>query len=298
MNRSRIKFKKKQKINTDSRPHLAFFVTLSAPSWLVDMTLYWLYDLPIWLFATICILFFVLIAVIGLWSLRPFIFKRVIPQAHNDVVSYFMAGMNAIYGITLGLIAVAAWENYSDLDDAVSKEAASLAALYQDVRVFPNPVGDSLRSALKEYTRYTIEEAWPQQQRGMLPIGGTARLTVFQAILLRHEPETRNQEIMMAEIFRQFNHLIELRRIRLQGFDTGLPASVWYVIFFGAILNVIITWFFVFDKFHVHVLMTALFAGLLGSLFFLVAVMDNPFRGHFGVSSEAFEIIYENMKRQ
>jgi hypothetical protein len=40
-----------------------------------------------------------------------------------------------------------------------------------------------------------------------------------------------------------------------------------------------------------------LFAGLLGSLFFLVAAMDNPFRGQFGVGPEAFEIVYDNMKR-
>lgn len=261
------------------------------------MNFFWLYDLPSWLFAILCISFFVIVAVAGLFILRPFISKRVIPQAHNDVVSYFMAGMNAIYGITLGLIAVAAWENFADLDDTVSKEAASLAALYQDARIIPNPVGDSLRVALREYTRYTIEEAWPQQRKGILPIGGTARLTVFQNILLHYEPNSKNQEIMIAEIYRQFNHLIELRRIRLQGTDTGLPASVWFVIFFGAVLNIVITWFFVTDKFRVHLLMTALFAGLLGSLFFLVAAMDNPFRGHFGVGPEAFEIIYDNMKR-
>ena len=260
------------------------------------MSMYWVYDLPNIVFALGCILFFVVLAVSGLVIFRRFIFSRVIPQAHNDVVSYFMAGMNAIYGITLGLIAVGAWENFSDVDTNVSREAAAVAALYQDIRMVPAPLGDTLRGELREYVRYTIQEAWPQQQRGILPRGGTERLTRFQTTLQRFEPQTKNQEIMLAEAYHQFNQIIELRRVRLQSVTTGLPAAVWYVIFFGAILNIVITWFFVTDRFRVHLLMTALFAGLLGSLIFLVAAMDNPFRGAVSVGSDAFEIVHEKMR--
>lgn len=260
------------------------------------MNIYWVYDLPNWQFAFLCIAFFVGFALIGLFLLKKFIQKKIIQQAHNDVVSFFMAGMNAIYGITLGLIAVAAWENFNAIDDNVSNEAAAVAALYQDTAPMPQAIGDSLRTHIKEYVRYNIEDAWPVQRTGVLPRGGTKRLTKVQAVLSQFEPSTKNQEINLAEAYRQYNNIIELRRVRLQNVTNGLPAAIWYVIFFGGILNIVITWFFITDKFRVHLLMTALFAALLGSLVFLVAAMDNPFRGEFSVSAEAFEIILENMK--
>jgi Protein of unknown function (DUF4239) len=260
------------------------------------MDIYWVYDLPNWQFALLCITFFVVISLAGLFLLRRFIQQKMILQAHNDVVSFFMAGMNAIYGITLGLIAVGAWENFTEIDSNVSQEASAIAAFYQDTRPMPAPFADTLRAQLKEYVRYTIQDAWPKQRQGILPHGGTQRLTALQMTLSRYEPTSKNQEINLAEAYKQFNSIIQLRRIRLQNVTNGLPAAIWYVILFGGIMNIIITWFFITDKFRVHVIMTVLFAALLGSLVFLVAAMDNPFRGELSISSEAFEIIYENMK--
>ncbi len=260
------------------------------------MNIYWVYDLPNWQFAFLCIGFFVIFALSGLFFLKKFIQKKIIQQAHNDVVSFFMAGMNAIYGITLGLIAVGAWENFNEIDSNVSQEAAAVVALYQDTQPMPKPIGDSLRAHIKEYVRYNIEDAWPVQRTGVLPRGGTKRLSKVQASLALYEPTSKNQEINLAEAYKQYNNIIELRRVRLQNVTNGLPAAIWYVILFGGILNIVITWFFITDKFRVHLLMTALFAALLGSLVFLVAAMDNPFRGEFSVTAEAFEIILENMK--
>jgi hypothetical protein len=39
--------------------------------------------------------------------------------------------------------------------------------------------------------------------------------------------------------------------------------------------------------------MTALLSSLLGLMIFLLAAMDHPFRGHLSVSSDAFQIVYE-----
>jgi hypothetical protein len=260
------------------------------------MDIYWIYDLTNGQFALLCISFFVIISVSGLLLLRRFIQQKMILQAHNDVVSFFMAGMNAVYGITLGLIAVGAWENFMDIDNNVSQEAAAIAAFYQDSRPIPAPLGDTLRAQVKEYVRYTIQDAWPRQRQGILPHGGTKRLSDVQATLAKYEPTTKNQEINLAEAYKQYNRIIELRRIRLQNVTNGLPSAIWYVIIFGGLMNIVITWFFITDKFRVHLIMTTLFAALLGSLVFLVAAMDNPFRGELSISPEAFEIIYENMK--
>ncbi len=260
------------------------------------MNFYWVYDLDNWQFATYCILFFIFIAVFGLFILKKAIQKSIIPQAHNDVVSFFMAGLNAIYGITLGLIAVGAWENYANVNQTVSNEAATLAALYENIRILPSPLSDTLRAELKEYTEYTINDAWKQQQMGNVPKGGTERLRKFEKHLLSFVPVTPGDGVLFEQSYSNLSELVKMRRLRINSVTSGLPSPVWYTIFFGAFLNIVITWFFITDKFRVHVLMTCLFAALLGSLIFLVAAMDNPFRGEFSVSSDAFKIVLEKMK--
>ena len=72
----------------------------------------------------------------------------------------------------------------------------------------------------------------------------------------------------------------------------GLPAPLWSVVLVGAFLNIAVTWFFDMKSQSMHFWMTVVFSGLLGLLIFLLAAMDNPFRGGISVSPEAFELLY------
>src|SRR5690349_2107515 len=98
------------------------------------MTMYWIYDLPNW---TLGVLF----------ATRPLVRRLLGPTAnYNDVVSYFFAGIGVFYGLALGLIAVATWENYTDIDGVVGTEAAAVASFYRDLDGYPQP----LRGRLEE----------------------------------------------------------------------------------------------------------------------------------------------------
>jgi hypothetical protein len=44
-----------------------------------------------------------------------------------------------------------------------------------------------------------------------------------------------------------------------------------------------------------HFWMTILFSGLLAMLIFLIAVLDNPYRGKISVSPEPLERVYEQI---
>ena len=46
-----------------------------------------------------------------------------------------------------------------------------------------------------------------------------------------------------------------------------------------------------------HFWMTVMFSGVLGLLIFLLAAMDNPFRGQISVGAEAFEMVYEQLMK-
>jgi hypothetical protein len=46
---------------------------------------------------------------------------------------------------------------------------------------------------------------------------------------------------------------------------------------------------------HIHVMLTALLAGFMGLVLYLIAAMDQPFRGQLSVSPMAFEEVYQTM---
>jgi hypothetical protein len=139
---------------------------------------------------------FVVVFWLGLVLLRPFI-RRLLPEEPglNATLTMYLQYFGIIFGLLLGLLAVGAYQNHADAEKSVVTEAAGLAALYRDVSGYPDPYRTDLRTLVREYARSTIEDAWPQQRRGILPLPEAAAASPVVAIYARlseyKEPSTR-----------------------------------------------------------------------------------------------------------
>ena len=256
---------------------------------------FWVYDLPTFQFGLLCAGAFTLFYWIGALFFRPILrqFVKSTPFC-NDVVGYVLSSFCVFYGLLLGLVAVTAYQNAADSEEAVTREAAALSALFQDVSHYRAPYGQNLRWLLRDYTRYVIKYAWPLQRRGVIPTEGGIRVAAFEEKLLEFEPQTRSEEILHAEALRQFNTFLENRRMRLFAVQAGIPAVMWYVLLVGAFVNMAMVWLFDM-KLITHLLLGGLLASYLGTMIFLIAAMDNPFRGEVSVDPDAFESLFRQM---
>ena len=72
------------------------------------------------------------------------------------------------------------------VNDLVTKEASSLAALYRDSGGYPQPIRTQLQGKLRDYAREAIAVSRPAQRRGVEPKGEpeliTRTLTLFATI--------------------------------------------------------------------------------------------------------------------
>jgi hypothetical protein len=256
---------------------------------------FWVYDLPTYQFGLLTAGAFTLFYWIGAVFFRPILrqFVKSTPFC-NDVVGYVLSSFCVFYGLLLGLVAVTAYQNSADSEAAVTREAAALSALYQDVSHYREPYGQNLRWLLRDYTRYVIKYAWPLQRQGIIPTEGGIRIAAFEEKLLEFEPQTRSEEILHAEALRQFNAFLENRRMRLFAVNSGIPPVMWYVLFVGAFVNIAMVWLFDM-KLITHLLLGGLLASYLGTMIFLIAAMDNPFRGEISVDPDAFVTLYQQM---
>ena len=262
-------------------------------------TLYWLYDLPNWLFGLITVLFFLLYGVFGLFATRRWVRRQhMTDHSHNDIVSYFLAAITVFYGITLGLLAVATWTNFANTQDKVDHEAQVIASLYRDVNSFPDPLRTTLDNDLKLYVREIIDVSWPEQRRGIVPYGSGPKLEQFQADLLLFEPVTEREKIVVAESYGVFNALVEARRSRLETVTNGMPTSLWTLVILGGLITLTATLFFDTPSLRMHFWMTVLLSTLLGLMVFLIGTLDNPFRGKVSIGPGSLERVYQQLMAQ
>jgi Protein of unknown function (DUF4239) len=195
------------------------------------------------------------------------------------LIGAILAAFVVFYGITLALIAVSSYQSFAAANQVAAREAASLGTLYRDVSNYPEPIRGELQAMLRDYTRYVIEEAWPDQRRGVIPEGGTARVSAFQEKLLSFQPQTRAEEVLHAETIRQFSIFVDDRRQRLYSVSTGLPAVLWFVVGVGAVVNAVLTCLFDVKRLSVHLLLAGLMSLFVAQIVFMIVAMDSPFRG-------------------
>ena len=115
-------------------------------------------------------------------------------------------------------------------------------------------------------------------------------------MLLSFNPTTEREKIVHAETLRQYNTKVELGRARLSNVTTGLPPVLWWVVAFGALMNIVLIWMQDMEV-HVHLILGAVLATILGAAIFLIAELDRPFRGEVRIGPESIARVYETVMK-
>ncbi len=256
----------------------------------------WVYNISPLLLAPIMVSLIVAISLAGLFLTRRFLLPQL--QYHdgiNDAVGGTVQAIGVFYGITVGLIAVGAWNSTETASALVSGEATAVVALYRDVSGYPQPVRDALRSRLVNYTRGVIELDWPAQREGRVEDSGVRLLDELQSTLFSFEPSTSGQAALHAETLRSYNTLSQQRRLRVHALAASLSSMMWVVIWIGAAISISVAYLFKIEDPKMHAILVGLMAGFLAIVLFMVVVNDRPFYGSVCVSPEPYRQVLDRM---
>jgi hypothetical protein len=257
----------------------------------------WVYNVSPLLLALLMVVTIAGVSLGGLLLTRRFL----LPRFHyhdgvNDAISGTVQTIGVFYGITVGLIAVGVWNTYSNAADLVSKEAASIGVLHQDIGGYPSPLREELRGKLRDYTVFLIEVAWPEQRRGRVERSDRRILDDFQAKLFGFEPATRGQAAIHSETLATYDKLIEHRRLRVDAVLGGLSGIMWYVIWIGAVISTGVAYLYRIKDAKLHSLLIALMSGFLAVVLFMIVINDKPFYGIVSVSPDAYKLILDQVR--
>lgn len=256
----------------------------------------WAYQISPLLLALLMVFVIETFSLIGLVLTRRFLLPRLhFHDGVNDAISGTVQTIGVFYGITVGLIAVGVWNTYSNSSDLVSKEAAAIGALYRDLSGYPSPQREELQAKLRDYTVFTIEQAWPAQREGRLLNGGTEILDRFQSQLYSFAPAGAGQTALHGETLSAFNRLIEYRRLRIDAVGSGLSSVMWAVIWIGAAVSIAVAYFYRIEDQRLHGILVFLMSGFLGIVLFMIVINDKPFFGAVSVSADPYKLILERL---
>jgi hypothetical protein len=239
------------------------------------------YSLPIWV-ATILVLGTSLgVGLASSLGLRRLLGLHSTEDDREHAVS-LMQVVAAYIGILIAFAGVQVWQDFSDAENAVHKEAASASELYRDLATY-GPETMPARSGLRAYIGSVVKDEWPLLPEGKSSIRTDVMLfRLFEAIGKIRPKDSRDGTIY-TEAFSNLNDLVGLRRDRLIHSESGMPLILWIVGLGGSVL--IVAYTATFKPSRTNLMMISGISLALGLVFLFILIVDRPYMGEFSVSS-------------
>ena len=221
----------------------------------------------------------VLVVLVGLILVKPFLRLLIGGDAStNETIALATGGFSLFYGLLLGLLTVAAYENRERTQNAILNEASAIGAIYSTVGSYPEPNRSDLRELLRDYVQFTIHRDWPAHIKGEITPGGVNRMTAFGQWLARFEPNGPSQEVLHQAAVNSFESLKSARQMRLNGVATRIPSVLWYAVLVGAVVTVL-QLLMIRARPIAHLVLGTISVFFLGVVIFVIIALDAPLYG-------------------
>lgn len=251
------------------------------------------YDIP----TSALAIWFVIIAfvavAIGLFVIKPIL--RIVlgtgPE-FNASIYYVTSGFSLFYGLLLGLLTVAAYQNSERVKESILNEATSLGSLYAQLNVYPEPFRSDLKWNLRDYALYTIHKEWPAHMEGNILNGGYSRSEAIRRKLAQFEPRSVGEQIVHTEVVSSFQDFADARQRRLAGVVTAIPTVLWQAVLVGAGISILLMTILRIRILQ-HFVLGSITALFLGVILFVITTLDRPLRGEAALRPEPFEVLWQ-----
>jgi hypothetical protein len=210
-------------------------------------------------------------------------------RQHNDVAGFIYAVLGVAYGVLLGLMLIAVWEQWEAAQVTADDEASELAEVFWIAHQLPQPQGRHIQELARSYAQVGVNEEWPLMEQGKASPKAWDLLDEMRGSIQELEPTTGVQLMLCNQALDRMHDLSGARRERLLDAREGLPSVLWVVLIVGGVIAIGFTYLFGMQHTFVHVLMVAALALVISLALFTVAALDYPFKGDVRVGPAAFQ---------
>lgn len=210
-------------------------------------------------------------------------------QANNEVAGYFFSAVAVIYGVLLAFMVLVVWQSYEDAGLTAENEANALVRVYRVGEDIQDPYGGQIRVLAEVYAQQVVNIEWDKMSRGDNSTEVDDTLDKLWAVHRQVHNDPTDVEGRASKLFDAVDDLGSQRRIRLLESSQQIPLLMWYLLILGGIGTLGFTLFLRAPNWKAHLLMAAIFAGLVAFVLVLIIELDNPFTGDIKITPIAFQ---------
>ena len=239
-----------------------------------------------WIFASFMVVVpSIAVSLIAVWIVRK-IFRPETLKTHHDVAGVIFSIVGVLYSVILGFTVIKVEERYNIVQQMIHTEATMLVDLSRDANVFSLQDQQNIRSHLREYITYVIQEEWGKEDIHLQAQTILKKIwDSYYSIDLVDDKMKIWYELSISKLDR----LQEARLTREYSSWQRLNDMMKSVLIGGAIITASFVFFFGLERMRTQMLMMALLVGYLSFMLFLVFTLDDVFKDPEGVKPIAFQ---------
>lgn len=228
--------------------------------------------------------------------------RRLVPEkqhlANNEVAGFLFAAVASVYGVLLAFMVLVVWQSFDEAQVTVEQEANAIVNVFRLGQEIQEPYSSQVETLAVEYAQNVINHEWGDMEWGRS--SNTVDDTLEKLWMLHrrlHAEETAAQG-HQEQFFDSLEALGGYRRVRLLDARADIPTLMWALLISGGIVTIGFTLFLRAPNEIAHLLMAAMFAGLVAFVLLLIVELDNPFAGDVKIHPVAFEQALETFMHQ
>jgi hypothetical protein len=248
-----------------------------------------LFDSPVWIFSCLLVVIptiFVSLAI--LWLIRKSVSYQTLRQ-HHDVAGFTFSIIGVLYSVILGFTVINVQTRYNQAEETIHTEVTMLSDLYRDADFLPLRSRVPIRSALRTYVDYVIHVEWKLPSNEMSRRGSQKILRELWNKYYSVDLEDEKVRIWYEQTISKLDQLMNARLARQFSAKEHLGGMMWSLLLIGAVITIGFMFLFGLENMRSQMLMTALLAGYLSFMLYLVFTLDHVFTGPKAIQPVAFE---------
>ena len=231
-----------------------------------------------------------------LYFIRKTVPAHILKKNH-DVAGFTFSIIGVLYSVILGFTVINVQNRYIKTEENIQTEAMILADLYRSAAYFPSHEEKRIRDVLRKYVTYISKEEWQNVKNKRVHLKAQKVMDQIWNSYYEINPQDQKTWVWYNESIEKLDDLMNARLARQFNSWDHLSVMMWTLLIVGAVITICFMFFFGLENMMSQMLMTALLAGYLSFMLYLVFSLDHVFKGPEAIQPAAFKEILDLFDR-